>query len=95
MIVFLKHSIASASALASSSTRIIGGSLAPSDRYPYVVNLEPIGCGGSLIAPDVVLTAAHCKDAYYEVHVGKTNLNHAWDWRDYSGIHEYPPPKLQ
>jgi trypsin len=78
MIVFLKHSIASASALASSSTRIIGGSLAPSDRYPYVVNLEPIGCGGSLIAPDVVLTAAHCKDAYYEVHVGKTNLNHAW-----------------
>lgn len=40
--------------------RIVGGQVANANDYPWHVNL--VGCGGSLIASDVVLTAAHCRD---------------------------------
>jgi trypsin len=43
-------------------TRIIGGDEANAGEYPYAVSLssDSIGhfCGGSMIAPDVVLSAA-------------------------------------
>lgn len=38
---------------------IIGGKIAKPNDYPYFAHLEGIACGGSLIAPDVVLTAGH------------------------------------
>lgn len=38
---------------------IIGGQNAVSGDYPYFANFESPGCGGSLIAPDLVLTAGH------------------------------------
>ncbi|KAL7470217.1 hypothetical protein ACHAXS_010459 [Conticribra weissflogii] len=53
------------------NTRIIGGEEAVEDRYSYSVSLQAKNsavlnnghfCGGSLIAGDVVLTAAHCVD---------------------------------
>lgn len=44
--------------------RIINGADAPPNRYPWIVlylfNNERTQCAGSLIAPDIVLTAAHC-----------------------------------
>lgn len=58
-------------------TRIIGGEEADVDRYSYAVSLQDyIGhfCGGSLIAPDVVLSAAHCQGGSYDVVIGRHDL---------------------
>ncbi|KAL7462188.1 hypothetical protein ACHAXS_002576 [Conticribra weissflogii] len=49
---------------------IIGGVEAEKGRYPYTVSIRepwdgdyaPHFCGGSLIAPDIVLTAGHCME---------------------------------
>jgi trypsin len=42
--------------------RIIGGGETQPTRYPFTVSLQNVQhfCGGTLIASDVVLTAAHC-----------------------------------
>lgn len=61
--------------------RIIGGSEAREGRYSYAVSLSDDWghfCGGSLIAPDVVLSAAHCAGGgYYEYQaiIGRHSLN--------------------
>jgi trypsin len=53
--------------------RIIGGEEAPEGRYPFPVSLVDSGgdhiCGGSLIAPDVVLSAAHCANSFASVEI--------------------------
>jgi len=53
-----------ADSMLSKSTRIVGGVEAQEGRYPYLVSLTSDGsdhfCGGTLIAKDTVLTAAHC-----------------------------------
>lgn len=58
-------------------SRIIGGTPASQNEYPFAVSLQDkIGhfCGGSLIARDVVLSAAHCKGGPYNVAMGRRNL---------------------
>merc|ERR1712072_1562288 len=42
--------------------RIINGEESKEGEYPYYVQVG-YGCGGTLIAPSVVLYAAHCADA--------------------------------
>ena len=44
------------------SSRIVGGTNAGDGEFPYFVLGN--GCGASLVAPDVVLSAAHCEGAF-------------------------------
>ena len=60
------------------NTRIIGGKEANEDRFSYAVSLsDHIGhfCGGSLIAKDVILTAAHCQGGNYNVVLGRHDVD--------------------
>lgn len=59
-------------------SRIIGGSEAKEKKYKFAASLQDnLGhfCGGSLIARDVVLTAAHCQGAPFDVVLGRHDLD--------------------
>ncbi|KAG7360870.1 peptidase S1 and S6 chymotrypsin/Hap family protein [Nitzschia inconspicua] len=56
--------------------RIVNGVETPRFRYPYAALLtakHALKCGGSMIAPDILLTAAHCTESFSEVQVGRHN----------------------
>lgn len=55
------------------SSRIVGGSIANPSRYPYFAHLRiktysgVFQCGGTLIYPDVVMSAGHCYQDFVEL----------------------------
>jgi trypsin len=60
------------------SQRVIGGRESTQGRYSYAVSLaDDLGsfCGGSMIAPDIVLSAAHCAGGDYRVISGRHDLD--------------------
>jgi trypsin len=59
------------------SKRVIGGHESTGGRYSYAVSLaDDLGsfCGGSLIALDIVLSAAHCAGGDYYAIIGRHDL---------------------
>ncbi|XP_023169493.1 trypsin-1 [Drosophila hydei] len=66
---------------AADGQRIIGGQETSISQVPYLVYLRQAGrfiCGGSLLTPSFVLSAAHCvygaKEQDYTVHAGASRL---------------------
>ncbi|KAM7413081.1 hypothetical protein PAMA_020455 [Pampus argenteus] len=66
-----------------STSRIIGGSVAKSGQWPWQLSLHFRGshvCGGVLISPDFVLTAAHCFPRSNPFSLSPKN------WKVYAGV---------
>ena len=72
-------------------SRIVGGSAVPSDsKYPFVVGLQKRSihwCGAVLVAPQVIMTAAHCAgekgaDSAIIGSVDRRNFQKGWDDQD-------------
>jgi trypsin len=74
--------LSSQSTRASSRGLIVNGQRVDPDRYPYLVAIfDLVGtkliaykCGGSLIAPNVVLTAGHCYNASKVVQIARHDM---------------------
>ena len=92
----LKHTERNGTTVIINSTkkgRIVGGTVASRDEHPWIVSLHQapedrsyswLSCGGALIAPAVVLTAAHCQNKVKFAEIGRYNQF------DNTGVSVYP-----
>jgi trypsin len=55
-------------------SRIVGGIPAAENEFKFMASLN-VGCGGSLIAPNIILTAAHCAGNIKTVRIGSNKAN--------------------
>jgi trypsin len=69
--------------------RVVGGEQVKANKYTFFVTLEG-GCGGSLIAPNMVLSAAHCYGDIDTVRVGHNKENRGGVTRRVSNICVHP-----
>lgn len=74
--------------------KIVGGDPAEPGRYPYMATLVTsdgrLVCGGTLISPSFVLSAAHCQGFATQVFVGRYFLNEEGDSETFQIRREIP-----
>ncbi|KAI4571189.1 hypothetical protein MJG53_013295 [Ovis ammon polii x Ovis aries] len=77
-------------------SRIVGGQECEKHSQPWQVaiyHFSTFQCGGVLVAPQWVLTAAHCKSENYQVWLGRHNLFEDEDTAQFAGVSEdFPNP---
>ena len=78
--------------LGSLAPRIVDGTeVNPKFKYPYMVYGG--GCGASLVAPNVLLSAAHCFNAINSVQIGRHNLlDNSENYESFTIVEKVPHP---
>ena len=77
---------------ASDTNRIVGGTEV-NPLGPSVIAYDPLGCGGSLVAPNVMLTAAHCQGFISGVQFGRHDISSSSEtFESFTVLQEVPHP---
>ena len=73
--------------------KIVGSEeVKPPGKYPYIT--YAYGCGASLVAPNVLLSAAHCKGYINQVQIGRHDLtDNTEEYETFDIVEEIPHPK--
>ncbi|XP_047648813.1 kallikrein-1 [Phacochoerus africanus] len=96
LVLRLALSLAGTGAAPPIQSRVIGGRECEKDSHPWQVAIyhySSFQCGGVLVDPKWVLTAAHCKNDNYQVWLGRHNLFENEDTAQFFGVTaDFPHP---